>query len=57
MDIKEMRTATGMKRTEFAAYFCIPYRTMQNWELGDRECPEYLLQLMEYKLRAEGLIQ
>jgi DNA-binding transcriptional regulator YiaG len=53
--LKEIRTASGMSRKQFAEYFEIPYRTLQNWELGLRECPEYLLKLMEYKLKAEKI--
>ena len=45
-----------MKRREFAEYFDIPYRTLQDWELGNRRMPEYLFRLMEYKVEAEGLI-
>lgn len=57
MTIKELRTASGMDRKDFAEHFNIPYRTLQNWELGTRECPEYLLDLIEYKLRNEKLIK
>ena len=56
MTFKEMREQSGMSRQEFAKYFGIPYRTVQSWELGDRSCPEYLLQLIEYKLRKDGII-
>lgn len=49
----ELRTSTGMNRREFADYFEIPYRTVQQWELGDRKMPEYLLRLMAYKVRIE----
>ena len=45
-----------MSRGKFAEYFDIPYRTIQNWELGLRECPEYLLKLMQYKLTKEGVL-
>ncbi len=51
----ELRKSTGMNRTEFAQYFEIPYRTMQDWELGNRQMPEYLLRLMAYKVRMEKL--
>ena len=51
--LTELREAHGMSRPQFAEYFGIPYRTVQNWELGLRECPEYLLKLMEYKLNNE----
>lgn len=49
----ELRMSTGMNRREFADYFEIPYRTVQQWELGDRKMPEYLLRLMAYKIRIE----
>ena len=54
---KEIREASGMERKQFCEYFGIPYRTIQNWELGERDCPAYLLDLMEYKLRKEGFIK
>lgn len=57
MSVKELREAAGMSRVEFSEYFNIPYRTLQSWELSDRKCPEYVLQLMEYKLRNEGRIK
>lgn len=49
----ELRESTGMNRREFAEYFEIPYRTVQEWELGNRKMPSYLLQLMAYKIRIE----
>lgn len=50
----ELRESTGMNRREFAEYFTIPYRTVQEWELGNRRMPEYLLRLMQYKIQAES---
>jgi DNA-binding transcriptional regulator YiaG len=50
---KELREASGMSRGRFAEYFEIPYRTVQNWELGLRECPEYLMKLIQFKLNNE----
>lgn len=49
----ELRENTGMTRKEFCEYFEIPYRTVQDWELGNRKMPDYLLRLMEYKIRME----
>ena len=49
----ELRESTGMTRKEFCEYFEIPYRTVQDWELGNRKMPDYLLRLMEYKIRLE----
>ena len=49
----ELRDSTGMSRTEFCEYFGIPYRTLQDWELGNRKMPDYLLRLMAYKIKME----
>lgn len=51
----ELRNSTGMTRKEFCEYFEIPYRTLQDWELGNRQMPEYLLRLMAYKIKMEDL--
>ena len=50
---KELREQSGMNLTQFSKYFEIPYRTVQDWEYGKRKCPEYLLKLMQYKLKNE----
>ncbi len=59
MDSREtllkLREGTGMNRREFCQYFGIPYRTIQDWELGNRKMPEYLLRLMVYKVEKEKL--
>jgi len=57
MTYNELRKESGMNQTEFARYFNIPRRTVQNWDLGVRECPSYLLDLMEYKLKREEIIK
>jgi DNA-binding transcriptional regulator YiaG len=55
--LKLLRAQTKMSMKQFAEYFGIPYRTVQNWENNTRSCPEYLMRLMEYKLIKEGLIE
>ena len=35
-ELIEIRKKTGMNRKEFAEYFNIPYRTVQDWESGTR---------------------
>lgn len=57
MTFKELRIESGMTRQQFCEYFGIPYRTVQDWELGTRQCLPYLLDLMEYRLRNEGVIK
>lgn len=53
--IRELRNSTGMSRKEFCAYFSIPYRTMTDWERDQRHAPDYVVRLLEYKIRNEGL--
>lgn len=47
---------SGMTLTRFCEYFHIPRSTAENWKYGNSECPEYFLELMEYKLLQEKLI-
>lgn len=56
MNIKELRKQTGWTQMKFCEYFGIPRRTLQSWELEERHCPEYLLDLIEYKLIRENII-
>ena len=54
-ELIELRVSTGMNRKQFCDYFQIPYRTMTDWELGNRTMPDYLLRLMAYKVNVEKL--
>lgn len=47
----ELRESTGMNRKDFAEYLGIPYRTMQEWELGRRTMPNYVFGLIEFKIQ------
>ena len=53
--MRKLRESTGMNRKEFCEYFQIPYRTVTDWELGNRHAPEYVLRLLEYYIRCENL--
>lgn len=55
--IKDLRTAAGMTQKTFAEYFGISKRAIESWEGGKRACPEYLFNLMLYKLIHEGIIK
>lgn len=56
-ELKVLRERSGMSQSQFAKYFNIPKATIQNWEQGRRACPEYLIDLIEYKLLNEHLIK
>jgi DNA-binding transcriptional regulator YiaG len=53
LTFKEIRQQSGMNLKRFSEYFEIPYSTLQNWEGGHRQCPEYLLKLIQYKIEKE----
>lgn len=57
MTIKEMREAAGMTQAAFAAYIGCTKSCIEKWEYGKPDCPEYVRQLIEYKLRGEGKIK
>lgn len=55
--LKELRKATGLNQTQFGALFGIPMRTVQNWETGLRAPAEYIVNMIERLLQAEGRLQ
>ena len=57
VSIKEMREAAKMTQKEFAEYFNISRRTVENWVCDRTKPPEYLVELMEYKLRDENILK
>ena len=50
MTIEEARKSKGMSRKDVAEWFEIPYRTITNWENGDRQCPPYIEKLIVEKI-------
>lgn len=55
--VKALREEMHLNRREFCDYFSIPYRTVQDWECGKRVMPEYVLRLLEYKIRMDQMLQ
>ena len=53
MNVREMRTLLGDTQSEFAARYNIPFRTVQNWEAGVRTPPEYMISLLEDRIRSD----
>jgi len=56
MDFKELREKSGLSVAEFSRQLNIPYRTVQNWEYGQTKCPDYVIDLMAYKLGIDNKI-
>ena len=42
-ELKRIRISTGMKQSQVADIYGIPHRTYQNWELGIRKGPSYVV--------------
>ena len=53
--IRAIREYSGMDRKVFCEWLGIPYRTLQEWEIGGRVMPPYVLRLIAYKVRMEKL--
>ena len=53
--IKAIREYTGLSRKDFCEKYNIPYRTVTEWELGQRTAPEYVLRMLEYYVRTNEL--
>jgi DNA-binding XRE family transcriptional regulator len=57
VDVKMLRSMAGLTQQKLSNLVGIPKRTIQNWETGDRQPPEYLINLIEYYLVHEGKIK
>jgi DNA-binding transcriptional regulator YiaG len=53
MELIDIRKITGLNRSKFAEHYGIPYRTLQDWELGKNKVPEYIKNLLERVVRYE----
>ena len=53
MTIRDMRTQLGVTQSEFAARYNIPFRTVQNWETGLRKPSEYIVKLLEGRIKED----
>lgn len=54
--IKEIRQSTGLSQAKFCEAFNIPKRTLQDWEQGQRQCPEYVVELIAYRVKNDPMI-
>lgn len=46
LTIRDIRQHTGLSQATFATRYCIPTRTLEDWERGVRNCPNYLRLLL-----------
>lgn len=58
MEIKEIRTMSGLSQRQFAEKYHIPFGTYQKWEvpvenMNHRDCPLYVKELLERVVRED----
>lgn len=53
MNIKEIRKKTGLSQIKFAKLLNIPVRTIEEWEAERRKPKNYIIELIEYKIKKE----
>jgi len=46
-DIKTIRSNLKLTQAQFSDKFGIPIRSLQKWESGEREAPEYTIDMLE----------
>lgn len=51
MTVKEIRNSVGLSQGKFAAALNIPVRTLQKWETGERSCPDYVVELIAFRVQ------
>ena len=50
MTIQEIRALTNLSQSQFCEKYHIPLPTLRKWEQGKREPPDYLVELLEFKV-------
>jgi len=49
--MKELLKKYGLNMKEASDILHIPYRTIQNWVGGTRKCPNYIIELIDFRLK------
>lgn len=51
--IKELRERTGLTQVDFSKQYNIPVGSIRDWEQGRKHCPEYVIELLRFKIEHE----
>ena len=54
--LKKIREDLGLNRTEFSHYVGIPLRSLEEWEAGRWQMPDYVLRLIAYYAKVQQLL-
>lgn len=53
MEVKELRMLSGLSQQAFSEKYGIPKRSIENWEGGKRNPPEYVISLLERAVKED----
>lgn len=53
MNSLEIREILGISRAEFSRKYNIPIRTLEDWDAGRKNPPEYVLEMLERIVRED----
>lgn len=53
MTVREIRALTGFSQVKFCQRYNIPLNTFVRWEQGKREPPDYVVELLEFKVKED----
>lgn len=52
--IEEIRKSTGLSRAAFSRKYNIPVRTLEGWEYGNRQPPEWLPAILDKAIKYDA---
>lgn len=52
--LKDLIASNGMTQKEFSERFGIPIRTVQDWARSKRKPPDYVVELIKYRIAHEN---
>lgn len=53
MTINEIRALANLSQAQFSEKYHIPLPTLRKWEQGKREPPDYVVELLEFRVRED----
>lgn len=54
MEFKDVLELSGLNMSQFAQKYNIPYKTVTKWGAGERKPPEYVLELLKFRIETEA---
>jgi len=51
--IRQLRKKTKMSQPDFGKKYGIPVATIRDWEQGRRKCPDYVVELIKFKVNSD----